>query len=559
LPTGNLLKRKIHNECNPFHHDHDSRTATEVTGLLLSFEEGQFMQTGPHSDEPVEMAPMDEFNQQLVNNVHPATWVNPEPTGRYNLIVIGAGTAGLVTAAVAAAVGAKVALIEHHLMGGDCLNVGCVPSKGVIRASRVWAEVNNAAEFGLHIPEAVKRDFGTAMARMRKLRAKISHVDSAHRYKGLGVDVYIGEGRFSGQGRVEVAGKTLEYAKAVICTGARAAAPPIPGLEETGYLTNETIFSLTELPPRLAVIGAGPIGCEMAQSFARFGSHVCLFERADHILPREDTDAAEIVQAQMVKDGVGFEFDSSITHVESRGNEKVIHFDRKGGHQELVVDDILVGIGRAPNVDGLGLESVGVDFDKQSGVKVNARLQTSNSKIYAAGDICFPFKFTHTADAMAQIVIQNALFPHPFGLGYASTDSLIIPWATYTEPEIAHVGLYEKDAKASGVEIDTFTYKLDEVDRAILDGEDEGFARVHVKKGTDTILGATIVAAHAGDMISEFTLAMKGGLGLSTITGTIHPYPTQAEVIKKVANAWRKTTFTIGKKKFLTKLFARMR
>ncbi len=517
------------------------------------------MQTGTHKDEPVEMAPMDEFNQQLIHNVHPSTWVNPEPTGRYNLVVIGAGTAGLVTAAVAAAVGAKVALIERHLMGGDCLNVGCVPSKGVIRASRVWSEVNNAKEFGLHIPEGVKRDFGAAMARMRKLRAKISHVDSAHRYKGLGVDVFIGEGRFTGQGTVEVAGKTLQYAKAVVCTGARAAAPPIPGLEDTGYLTNETIFSLTELPPRLAVIGAGPIGCEMAQSFARFGSHVYLFERADHILPREDADAAEVVQNQMVNDGVCFEFDSSITHVESRGKEKVVHFDRKGEHHELVVDDILVGIGRAPNIDGLGLETVGVDFDKRTGVKVNARLQTSNPKIYAAGDICFPFKFTHTADAMAQIVIQNSLFPHPFGLGYASTDSLIIPWATYTAPEIAHVGLYEADAQSKGIEIDTFTYKLDEVDRAILDGEDEGFARVHVKKGTDTILGATIVAAHAGDMISEFTLAMKGGLGLSTITGTIHPYPTQAEVIKKVANAWRKTTFTAGKKKFLTKLFARMR
>lgn len=510
-------------------------------------------------DKPVEIAPMDEFNQQLVKNVHPADWVNPEPTGRYNLVVIGAGTAGLITAAVAAAVGAKVALIERHLMGGDCLNVGCVPSKGVIRASRVWAEMKNAAEFGLHIPDGVKTDFGAAMARMRKLRAKISHVDSAHRYKGLGVDVFIGNGRFTGQGTVQVAGKTLEYAKAVIATGARAAAPPIPGLEDAGYLTNETIFSLTELPPRLAVIGAGPIGCEMAQSFTRFGSQVCLFERADHILPREDADAAEVVQQQMAKDGQCFVFNSSITHIETRGEEKVVHYDQEGEHKERIVDEILVGIGRAPNVDNLGLETVGVEFDKRSGVTVNARLQTSNPKIYAAGDICFPFKFTHTADAMAQIVIQNALFPHPFGLGYASTDSLIIPWATYTEPEIAHVGMYESDAKGKGIEVDTFTYKLDEVDRAILDGEDEGFARVHVKKGTDTILGATIVAAHAGDMISEFTLAMKGGLGLSTITGTIHPYPTQAEVIKKVANAWRKTTFTEGKKKFLSKLFAHMR
>ena len=481
---------------------------------------------------------------------------NPEPPGRYNIVVIGAGTAGLVTAAVAAALGAKVALIERHLMGGDCLNVGCVPSKGVIRASRAWAEVFQASEFGLFIPEGVKRDFGVAMAHMRKLRARISHTDSAHRFKKLGVDVFIGDGRFTSGDTIDVAGKTLQFAKAAICTGARAAAPPIQGLEEAGYLTNETIFTLTELPQRLAVIGAGPIGCEMAQAFTRFGSQVCLFERSQHILPREDADAAKIVQTHMERDGVCFVFDSKVTDVATRGKEKIISYENNGEKKELVVDEILVGVGRAPNVENLGLEAVGVDYDQRSGVKVNSKLQTTNQKIFAAGDICFPFKFTHTADAMAQIVIQNALFPHPFGLGYASTDSLIIPWCTYTDPEIAHVGLYEQDATSKGLNVDTFTFKLDEVDRAILDGEDEGFARVHVKKGTDTILGATIVAAHAGEMISEFTLAMKAGVGLSTITGTIHPYPTQAEVIKKVANAWRKTTFTEGKKNLLSKLFA---
>ena len=441
------------------------------------------MQTLHSVHNPVEVLPMDQFNQELIHNVHPPQWINPDPVGRYNLVVIGAGTAGLVTAAVAAALGAKVALIERHLMGGDCLNVGCVPSKGVIRASRAWAEVQNAREFGLTISGETKKDFGVAMARMRKLRAKISHTDSAHRYKNLGVDVFVGEGRFTTHDTVEVAGKNLTFAKAVICTGARAAAPPIHGLEEVGYLTNETIFTLTELPARLAVIGAGPIGCEMAQSFTRFGSQVCLFERTNHILPREDADAAEIVQAQMAKDGLCFVFDSKITHVEKRGNEKVVCYETNGQNKELVVDEILVGIGRAPNVEGLGLETVGIEYDTRSGVKVNNRLQTTNPKIYAAGDICFPFKFTHTADVLAQIVIQNALFPHPFGLAYASTDSLIIPWCTFTEPEIAHVGMYESDAKAKGIDVDTFTFKLNEVDRAILDGEDEGFARVHTQKG----------------------------------------------------------------------------
>jgi len=507
--------------------------------------------------------PNDEHNQALVANVHPSNWVNPEPAGRYNIVVIGAGTAGLITAVIAASLGAKVALIERHLMGGDCLNVGCVPSKGMIRAARAWADVRQAAEFGLHIPAGVKYDFGAAMARMRRLRARISHNDSAHRYTKLGVDVFIGNGRFTGSGTIQVEGpagnRTLSFARAAICTGARAAAPPTPGLEETGYLTNETIFSLTELPLRLAVIGAGPVGCEMAQSFARFGSRVQLFERMGHILPREDADAAEIVQAQMNKDGVEFLFNSRVTRVERRGAEKVIHYDLQGMTNELVVDDILVGIGRAPNVDGLGLELVGVEYDQRTGVKVNAGLQTTNPSIYAAGDICFPLKFTHTADAMAQIVIQNALFPHPFGLGRASTDSLIIPWATFTEPEIAHVGMYEKDAKDKGIEVETYTFALDEVDRAILDGEDDGFARIHIQKGTDKIVGATIVAAHAGEMINEFSVLMKAGLGAKIIAGTIHPYPTQAEVNKKVVNLWRKAHFTPRTKALLMKLFAWMR
>jgi pyruvate/2-oxoglutarate dehydrogenase complex dihydrolipoamide dehydrogenase (E3) component len=509
--------------------------------------------------EPVLVLPNDEHNQKLVNNVHPSNWVNPDPTGPYNIVVIGAGTAGLVTAVIAAAVGAKVALIEKHLMGGDCLNVGCVPSKGVIRAARAWADVRHADEFGVHIPPGVKYDFGAAMARMRKLRARISHTDSVHRYKSLGVDVFIGNARFSGPDTVVVEGpagnRTLRYAKAAICTGALASAPPTPGLQEAGYLTNETIFTLTELPPRLAVIGAGPIGCELAQSFARFGSQVYLIEAMHGIMPNEDRDAAEIVHESMLRDGVKLLCCGKDVKVSKTDNGKRLAVDSHGQQYDITVDEILVGVGRTPNVDGLGLEAVGVEYDK-TGVNVNDRLQTTNPRIYAAGDICSRYKFTHAADAMAQILIQNALFPHPLGLAYASVDSLIMPWCTFTEPEIAHVGMYEADAKQKGIEVDTFTFKLDEVDRAILDGEDEGFARVHVKKGTDQILGATIVASHAGDMINEFSVLMKAGLGLKTITGTIHPYPTQAEVVKKVANAWRKTTFTPRAKNILKKWFA---
>ena len=509
-----------------------------------------------HPPDPTALIlPQDQYNQELVNNVHPPQWRNPTPSGRYNLVVIGAGTAGLVTASIASALGAKVALIERHLMGGDCLNVGCVPSKGIIRAARAWTAVREAEQFGLHISGEVKRDFGVAMARMRRLRARISHVDSAHRYTRLGVDVFMGNGRFTGSSTIDVNGTTLQFAKAVICTGARATTPPIPGLAQTSYLTNETIFSLTELPPRLGVIGAGPIGCELAQSFVRFGSEVFLIEAMHGILHHEDRDAAEVVEHSLRRDGVHLLCCGKDLKIKSVNGAKHLSVDTHGKQHDIPVDEILVGVGRSPNIEGLELETVGVEFDK-TGVKVNHRLQTSNPKIFAAGDICSPFKFTHTADAQAQIIIQNALFPHPLGLGYASTDSLVIPWCTYTQPEIAHVGLYEKEAEDRGIPIDTFTFQLNEVDRAILDGEEEGFARVHVKKGTDTILGATIVASHAGDLISEYTLAMKGGLGLDTIASTIHPYPTQAEVIKKTANAWRKTTLTEGKKQFLRNLFA---
>lgn len=511
-----------------------------------------------NTHEGVLVLPNDEHNQRLVENVHPSQWVNPEPSGRYNMVVIGAGTAGLVTAAIAAGIGAKVALIEKHLMGGDCLNVGCVPSKGMIRASRAWADLRRAEEFGLHIPPGVKYDFGAAMARMRRLRARISHTDSAHRYKSLGVDVYIGSGRFTGPGTIQVEGpagnRTLRFAKAALCTGARAAAPPTPGLEEAGYLTNETVFWLTELPQRLAVIGAGPIGCELAQSFARFGSRVYLIEALHGILPNEDRDAADIVRQSMAKDGIQLLCCGKDLNVNKTDGGKRLTVDSHGQRYDLTVDEILVGVGRAPNVEGLGLEAVGVDYDK-TGVQVNSRLQTTNPRIYAAGDVCSRYKFTHAADAMAQIVIQNALFPHPFGLAYASTDSLMIPWCTYTEPEIAHVGLYEAEAKAKGLPVETYTYRLDEVDRAILDGEEEGFARVHIQKGTDKILGATVVAAHAGDLISEFTALMKAGAGAKTLAGTIHPYPTQAEVNKKVVNLWRKAHFTEGQKKVLKKWF----
>ncbi len=482
--------------------------------------------------------PWDTHNQKLVSNVHPADWKNPTPAPHYNLVVIGGGTAGLVSAIGAAGLGAKVALIEKHFLGGDCLNVGCVPSKAIIRAARAAAAVRDAGDFGVNVPAGVRVDFGKAMERMRRLRADISPHDSAKRFTELGVDVFLGGGKFTGPDSVEVSGQTLRFSKAVIATGARAAAPPIPGLNDVPYLTNETLFSLTELPKRLGVIGAGPIGCEMAQAFARLGAEVFLVRAEAGILPREDRDASAILEAAMLRDGVKFLDHGKQLQLAKDPNGVRLQVSSRGKEYDVLVDQLLVAVGRAPNVEGLGLQTVGVEFHKK-GVEVNDRLQTSNSRIYACGDICSPYQFTHVADFMARIVIQNALFK-----GRAKASSLIIPWVTYTSPEIAHVGLYEKEAGEKGIEVDTFTQELSKVDRAILDGETEGFVRVHVRKGTDEIVGATVVAAHAGDMIGELTLAMKGKLGLKTIGGTIHPYPTQAEAIRKTGDLYNRTRLT---------------
>ncbi|MFU8781038.1 MAG: mercuric reductase [Kiritimatiellia bacterium] len=487
----------------------------------------------------VSMEPEDKYNRELVGHVHPADWENPQPEGVYNLVVIGAGTAGLVTAAGAAGLGAKVALIERHLMGGDCLNVGCVPSKAIIRSGRVAAAVRRAGDYGINAT-LEQQDFGAVMERMRKLRTGIAHHDSAARFRDLGVDVFLGDAQFAGPGTITVGDRTLRYKRAVIATGARAAAPPIDGLDQVDYLTNETLFSLTELPKRFGIIGAGPIGCEMAQTFARLGSEVFLIEAAHGVLPKEERDAAEIVQKALERDGVDLLCCGKDLKV-SKGEGGTIRLQVTGAHAgayDKTVDQLLVAVGRAPNVEGLNLEAVGVEYDRK-GVKVNAKLQTANKKIFACGDVCSPYQFTHAADFMARIVIQNALFH-----GRKKVDDLIIPWATYTDPELAHVGMTPDEAEKAGIEYETHTVEMATVDRAILDGETEGFVKIHAKKGTDQIIGATVVAAHAGDLIGEITLAMHNGVGLGGIANAIHPYPTQAEAVRRVGDAYNRTRLT---------------
>ena len=484
----------------------------------------------------------DEANRRLLANVHPPGWKNPEPAARYNLVVIGGGSAGLVAAIGAAGLGAKVALIERHLLGGDCLNVGCVPSKTVIRSAKVLGEIARAGSLGVQVGE-VTVDFGDVMARMRRIRAELSEHDSVHRVTKLGIDLFLGDASFTGANSLEIGGATLHFRKAVIATGSRPAAPPIPGLAETGHLTNEKVWDLTGLPPRLAVIGAGPIGAELAQAFRRFGSQVTVFDVIPRLLGREDEDAAGVIHRVFAAEGIGLALGAEIGQVSRLGEAKQIAYKLNGAEHTLLVDEILVAAGRLPNLEGLNLEAAGVVFNRR-GVEVDDTLRTTNPSIYAAGDVASRFQFTHTADATARIVLQNALFP---GLKKKLSD-LIIPWATYTDPEVAHVGLYDWEAEKAGIAVDTFVHALADTDRGRTDGEKGGdkggFVKVHVKKGSDKILGATIVGRHAGELISEVTVAMTGGLRLRHLATVIHPYPTEAEAIRKVADAYNRTRLT---------------
>jgi len=500
-----------------------------------------------------EISPQDSYNADLVANVRPPGWINPEPAPRYNLVVIGGGTAGLVSAAGAAGLGARVALVERHLLGGDCLNYGCVPSKAIIRSSRVAASLRDASLFGLKAPNGPEIDFPAVMERMRRLRSEISRHDSAARLRALGVDVFLGEARFTGPDTVSVAGQTLRFKKAVIATGGRAVAPDIPGLAEAGYLTNETIFALTHRPLRLLVMGGGPLGCEFAQAFQRLGCQVSLLHKHARLMNREDEDAAELIQKEFLKEGINLILNAKPLQVAKTPTGILVQFESHGAAGEVEVDEILLGAGRAPNVAGLNLEAAGVQYEagKGRGVLVNDKLQTTNPNIYAAGDVCLPYQFTHLADAAARIVIQNALF-----FGRKKLSALTIPWCTYTDPEVAHVGLTEADAARQGRRLQTFVKPLSEVDRALVDGETAGFVKIHVKPGTDKILGATIVARHAGEMINELTAAMVGNLGLGTLAGVIHPYPTVAEAIRQTGDLYNRTRLTPGLKRWFTRFLA---
>ncbi|HMR63039.1 MAG TPA: mercuric reductase [Anaerolineae bacterium] len=499
------------------------------------------MKTMIHMDEHEWLAalPKDEYNERRIQNAHPANWENPKPADVYNVVVIGGGSGGLIVAIIAASLGAKVALVEKHLMGGDCLNTGCVPSKAMIRSAKVMGEIMHAHRFGIETNGA-KVNFDQVMRRIRQVQAEISPVDSVWRYTEEGVDVFLGHGRFTGRNTLQVGSATLRFKKAIIATGSQPYVPAIEGLAVAGFLTNETVWNLTTQPRRLAVVGGGPIGSELAQAFQRLGTQVIQFHNADHLLNREDADAAEIVQRAFVREGIKLILNAKVGRVELKDGEKIVHYSCPAeGSGTVAVDEILVATGRVPNTRDLGLEQASVKVNERGSLIVNDYLQTTNRRIYGVGDVALPYQFTHAAAATGKLVVQNALF-----LGRKKFSSLTMPWTTYTDPEIAHVGMYEHQAREQGIEIDTYHVKFEENDRAQADGEEEGFVKIHTRKGSDKILGATVVARAAGEIINEITLAMVAGIGLGKLSDVIHPYPTQAEAIVRAAGQYRRTRLT---------------
>ena len=453
-----------------------------------------------------------------------------------NLVVIGAGSAGLVSAYIAAAVKAKVILIEKHRMGGDCLNTGCVPSKALIRSAKILAQAKRAKDFGFNSID-VDFDFAEVMERVQRVIQAIEPHDSIERYTELGVECIEGEARISSPTTVEVNGRVIKTPNIIIATGARPFVPPIPGIENIDYLTSDNLWQLRELPGRLLVLGGGPIGSELSQSFARFGSHVTQVEMLPRILIREDEEVSNLVSQQFEADGVDLRTSHKALAFKREGDNNILVCEHQGQEVEIEFDQLLVAVGRKANIEGFGLEELGVDINKQGTVHTNEYLQTVHANIYACGDVAGPFQFTHTAAHQAWYAAVNALFG---SFKKFKADYSVIPWATFTDPEVARVGLNEIEAKEKVIAYEVTHYGIDDLDRAIADEEAKGFVKVLTVPGKDRILGATIVGDHAGELITEYISAMKHGLGMNKILGTIHIYPTLSEANKFAAGNWKK-------------------
>ena len=454
----------------------------------------------------------------------------------YNIAVIGGGSAGLVSAYIAAAVKAKVVLIEKHKMGGDCLNTGCVPSKALIRSAKMLHYAKRARDFGFQ-KTTVEFDFAEVMERVQRVIKAVEPHDSVERYQGLGVEVMQAEAKIISPYEVEVDGKTITAKNIIVATGARPMVPPIPGLDDVGYLTSDTVWDLREQPKRLLVLGGGPIGCELAQSFQRLGSEVLLVQRGPHLLPREDVEVAEMVEARFREDGVQVFTGHSAQRFEMLDGQRVLVCEHDGAETRIEFDQLLIALGRKANVQGFGLETLGVKIAPRGTIEADEFLRTNFPNIYVCGDVTGPYQFTHTAAHQAWYAAVNALFSP---LKSFRVDYSVIPWATFTDPEVARVGLNELEAKEKDIAYEISTYGIDDLDRAIADSDAQGLVKVLTVPGKDKILGVTIVGSHAGDLIAEFVTAMKHGLGMNKILGTIHIYPTLAESNKYVAGVWKR-------------------
>ncbi|MBM3777408.1 MAG: mercuric reductase [Acidimicrobiia bacterium] len=486
-----------------------------------------------------------EAEARLLSHVRPPDWVNPAPRDRYDLVVIGGGTAGLVSAMGAAGLGARVALVERHRLGGDCLNTGCVPSKALLRSARAVREARLAAGLGT-AGSHVAADAREVLRQVRDLRAAIAPNDSAARLTAAGVDLFFGDACLTSPETAGVGASVLRFRRAIVATGTRPALPPIPGLADVPFLTTDSVFDLADLPRRLLVLGAGPVGCELAQALALLGSQVHLIDIAPRVLPNEDPDASALVARQLAADGVDLRLAARVERVGREGSGVRATGSGAAGPLDVDADAVLVAAGRTPNVESLGLAAAGVRTSA-GGVVVDDRLRTSSRRIYAAGDVAIGWKFTHAADASARIAIQNALF-----YGRRRVSALVVPWCSYTHPEVAHVGLTAAEAARSGA--GALTVPLGDVDRAVLDRDAEGFVRVHHRAGR--ILGCTAVGPRAGELIGYAAEAMRAGRSLGDFAGAVFPYPTHAETFRKLGDAWRRSRLTASVRAAFARYFA---
>jgi pyruvate/2-oxoglutarate dehydrogenase complex dihydrolipoamide dehydrogenase (E3) component len=469
----------------------------------------------------------------FLRRVRPAIWRNPMPQDMYDLAIVGAGPAGIAAAESAARLGARVALVEKSRIGGNSLNAGTVPSKAIIKTANLYARTRNVEPSVDSIQRRQPLDFGKVMDRMRRIRTKISEHHSIDKLAALGIDLFFGAARFEGTHSITLGPTRLRFAKALVATGARSRPPDIPGLKQTGYRTSESVFEMSALPRRLAVIGGGPLGCEMAQAFCRLGSQVTIVQSDPKFLPREERDAAETLSWSMARDGVEIRLNTAVLGAYRSEGAKVLETVNNEVKSNITVDQILVSIGRVPNCERLDLRSAEIAFDKELGIRTDDFLRTTNPNVYAAGDVCLELKFTNAAEASARLAVHNAL-----NGGQQRKSELIIPWCTYCYPEIAHIGMHVWQARRDGIPVKSFTVMMHDNDRAIADGVEEGFVKIHVAEGTDKILGATIVATRASELINEMSVIMRAGIGMTDLAGIVHTYPAESGAISEAALAF---------------------